>query len=480
MCKAIVVSNDKHSAERLLKGPLGSLGVNDVEWVDYRGMSGAVVGVKADLGIFNTPGNESNAATVAALFRHELDVDCVTVEARKVRSNGKRGGSNRDFVDVSNVARWLEAKQPKAEQGPPCVVCGTPVTRKGGHGGRYGWVKTCSKKCLSERMRQAGKKGRAAQAAKAATTAPTETSTDMVQWNYQGTMIGMTEDRFLDMTAMWRAVGEPPNKRPTDYMKTKGANELVAEILRENTTGGFDPAGVYRPERERAANGTLGASTARGYWKLALDYAMYLNPAFKSWCYDRLLPVIGEEMGVGTTRPTQPLSATEQWRLAFNAHEELQAEVQSIRADVEEIKSRPEPTVDEDAIADKAATKATERIAGAWTERKATRRPRDPGPVLPLADERIGDATQLRHDLQESSVAALRLIGADNTNPTRYFASGRVNYHGRLLAGIEVGRPLKGPLTTLPAIAYTPLHEAFTSKEIIAKAARDTEEWLTR
>lgn len=113
-----------------------------------------------------------------------------------------------------------------------------------------------------------------------------ESETDAaVLWNYRGTMIGMGDDQFVDMTAMWRANGSPENKRPNDYLDTRGAKELGEQILRETPTAAKSGSGLYRQEdRKRRPNGTLGPASTKGHWMLAVDYGMYLNVEFHTWC----------------------------------------------------------------------------------------------------------------------------------------------------------------------------------------------------
>jgi hypothetical protein len=112
--------------------------------------------------------------------------------------------------------------------------------------------------------------------------AEAEPTTAIIQWNYKGTMIGLDGDEFIDMTAMWRANGGPENRRPVDYLKTDDAKRLIEQLHRENPI--VAPGHLWKTTRGSPA---LGGGT-HGFWKLALDYGMYLNVEFHSWCLDTI------------------------------------------------------------------------------------------------------------------------------------------------------------------------------------------------
>jgi hypothetical protein len=120
----------------------------------------------------------------------------------------------------------------------------------------------------------------------------------IVCWPYKGTMIGMSKDDFVDMTAMWRANGKPENRRPVDYLKTDKAKRLIEQIQRETAAVVSGHRGLWRTE----SGGVTGGGCTKAFWKLAIDYGMYLNPEFHSWCLERIGNYIASR-ATGTAEP---------------------------------------------------------------------------------------------------------------------------------------------------------------------------------
>jgi len=112
------------------------------------------------------------------------------------------------------------------------------------------------------------------------------TTNAVVLWPYKNTgiAIGMGADNFVDMTAMWRANEKPENREPAKYLRTERAKALIEQITRENAAVLFPHGALHRTE----SGGVTGGGCTKAQWKLALDYGMYLNAEFHSWCLDHI------------------------------------------------------------------------------------------------------------------------------------------------------------------------------------------------
>jgi hypothetical protein len=176
----------------------------------------------------------------------------------------------------------------------------------------------------------------------------------IVQWNYKGTMIGLGSDDFVDMTAMWRAVGKPDHRTPNDYLRSTRARDLIEQIRRENSAPEISRGALHRTE----SGGTIGGGCTKAFWKVAIDYGMYLSPPFHSWCLDHIGKYITSR-GAPTAHPVAP---RDQLRLLLASLDEQDA---ASKARDEELarKQEEERLAREKAIADERKAREADRKA---------------------------------------------------------------------------------------------------------------------
>jgi hypothetical protein len=102
--------------------------------------------------------------------------------------------------------------------------------------------------------------------------------------------IEFTKDKPISLTQLWKMAGSPENKQPYEWKRLPDTKKLVAQVKKELNTG-------------KSRNGTESGSqdiikVARGgnnpetvaHYKLAIEYAAYLDVEFKSW----MLGIIGD------------------------------------------------------------------------------------------------------------------------------------------------------------------------------------------
>ncbi|WP_313195879.1 KilA-N domain-containing protein [Shinella zoogloeoides] len=88
---------------------------------------------------------------------------------------------------------------------------------------------------------------------------------------YQGHVIGDKGDD-LNLTDMWRAAGEPENKRPAEWARKEGAGFIEAVSLSHN----MPHSHIMKTQR-----GKGGATFA--HWQVGIAYAKYLDHGFHMW-----------------------------------------------------------------------------------------------------------------------------------------------------------------------------------------------------
>jgi KilA-N domain len=92
--------------------------------------------------------------------------------------------------------------------------------------------------------------------------------------------IKFTKDELISLTAIWKMEGSPAEKKPNDFIASPTAKNLVKSIAKELNT---DKSGILESSRGKGGE-------TKAHWKLALEYAAYLNVETKSW----MLGIIGD------------------------------------------------------------------------------------------------------------------------------------------------------------------------------------------
>lgn len=78
----------------------------------------------------------------------------------------------------------------------------------------------------------------------------------------------------LSLTAMWRAAGGDPSRKPAHWLRSDAAKDFVAHIA-ENSK-------VAESQLIAVTPGKGGGTWA--HWQVGMAYAKYLSPAFHAWC----------------------------------------------------------------------------------------------------------------------------------------------------------------------------------------------------
>jgi KilA-N domain len=92
--------------------------------------------------------------------------------------------------------------------------------------------------------------------------------------------IKFTKDKPISLTAIWKMEGSPEDKKPNDWKNIGGSKKLIQQVAEDLNTA---TDGIIKSSR-----GKYGETKA--HWKLALEYAAYLNVETKSW----MLGIIGD------------------------------------------------------------------------------------------------------------------------------------------------------------------------------------------
>jgi KilA-N domain len=98
--------------------------------------------------------------------------------------------------------------------------------------------------------------------------------------NRNGISIEFTKDKLISLTAIWKMEGSPPNQDPTQWKRLPESTKLILRVAKE-----FNMGKSHILESSRGRGGET-----KGHWKLALEYAAYLNVETKSW----MLGIIGD------------------------------------------------------------------------------------------------------------------------------------------------------------------------------------------
>jgi hypothetical protein len=103
---------------------------------------------------------------------------------------------------------------------------------------------------------------------------------NIVTLNRNGFEVEFSKTELVSLTNLWRMAGSPENQTPYKWKRTPEAQKLVKQISKEHK--GFNHPFI----KSKAGKG--GETFA--HYKLAIEYAGYVNVEFKSW----MLGVIGD------------------------------------------------------------------------------------------------------------------------------------------------------------------------------------------
>jgi hypothetical protein len=92
--------------------------------------------------------------------------------------------------------------------------------------------------------------------------------------------IEFTKDKPISLTAIWKMEGSPIDKKPAKWKSLVGTKKLVTQVSIEQSM----------PKKHLFETGLGAGSETKAHWKLALEYAAYLNVETKSW----MLGIIGD------------------------------------------------------------------------------------------------------------------------------------------------------------------------------------------
>lgn len=90
---------------------------------------------------------------------------------------------------------------------------------------------------------------------------------------YNGEIIHQ-RDEMLSLTDMWKAAGEPNERRPSEWLRSADAVRFIEFLAEASNMGNSHITKTTRG----AAGGTF------GHWQIGLAYAKYLSPEFHMWC----------------------------------------------------------------------------------------------------------------------------------------------------------------------------------------------------
>jgi KilA-N domain len=102
--------------------------------------------------------------------------------------------------------------------------------------------------------------------------------------------IEFTKDRPISLTAIWKMEGSPESQTPNKWKILPTTKKLIKRLEKE-LKGGESSDGTASQFQDiiKTTRGGNKPETA-GHWKLALEYAAYLNIETKSW----MLGIIGD------------------------------------------------------------------------------------------------------------------------------------------------------------------------------------------
>lgn len=132
-------------------------------------------------------------------------------------------------------------------------------------------------------------------------------SNDIVTLNRNGIEILFSKTELISLTKLWKMAGSPENQQPYEWKRLPETKKLIKQVAKESKVGKSHVGSQQGSQNTgKSRNGSQQGSqdepkviqTIRGgnnpetlaHYKLALEYAGYLNVEFKSW----MLGVIGE------------------------------------------------------------------------------------------------------------------------------------------------------------------------------------------
>ena len=109
---------------------------------------------------------------------------------------------------------------------------------------------------------------------------------NIVTLNRNGFQLEFSKTKLISLTKLWKMMGSPVDRKPSDWKAISTTKRLIKQILKEvkAVDNGNDTTQVFYAVRGGKSPETF------AHYKLALEYAGYLDVEFKSW----MLGVIGD------------------------------------------------------------------------------------------------------------------------------------------------------------------------------------------
>lgn len=112
-----------------------------------------------------------------------------------------------------------------------------------------------------------------------------------------GVAIHGDDDKLVSLTDIWKALGEDPNKKPAEWLRSKAAMEFIASLAKNLKVG--IPT-LTKSRRGKDIGGTW------AHWQLALAYTKWASPefhqrvnaAFVQWAQEEAHPELKLDRGV--------------------------------------------------------------------------------------------------------------------------------------------------------------------------------------
>lgn len=346
MCKVIVVGNDKSSLKSCLGGPLKAAGFDVLAWVSWADIDQTAPPKETELVVFNKCGIEpkENDCGVRCLG---WKLDMRTVYATKKAHNinkllewkGARSERRRHVPAPSPVE--VAPPPPPPPQGPPCVVCGKPVTKKHGSSSGWGWAKTCGATSCVRAARLVGcRKGNEVQAATAkAKAAPVEvevpapvvTETSIELFDFNGAKVRVV---IVDNKPVWVA------KDVCETMGLSNVSEACATLEE-----GSEKVNIRIADIGPAHGGKPSlALTEEGVYRLVFKSTKPEAERVKRWLAHDVLPalrrkgyyIMGEKPDAS---PDEQEAVLEQLLFTVRRTKKLEADTAALRAQLDGLDS---------------------------------------------------------------------------------------------------------------------------------------------
>lgn len=111
-------------------------------------------------------------------------------------------------------------------------------------------------------------------------------SKNIVTLDRNGFQVEFSKTELVSLTKLWKMAGSPEDRKPSDWKAISTTKRLIKQILKEvkAVDNGNDTTQVFRAVRGGKSPETF------AHYKIALEYAGYLDVEFKSW----MLGIIGE------------------------------------------------------------------------------------------------------------------------------------------------------------------------------------------